>query len=421
VPEFAANFGAIVAVNGQVWGEEDPLRTTGVPSTTTFVNNVQKTSNTTNKNEILMGFTRGGSAGIQANLIPHHLNDNSQFNDLANIKYRYQMYGSNSGVIENGICQTDVTVSAWSVVGFSDTAIVFLSTATGSQYLQQDFCTTLQNFNVTQAIRQDGATAAGLYVGGSVGKLVNPLQGADRLRLGEARHVAYALGVVAIAPPPPPPPPDLHCPTDGLYCGNDGVGGDPNVLYQCTGGVAMISQVCPQGCQTNPPGQNDQCAGLHCPTDGLYCGTDGVGGDQDTLYQCTGGVAVAVQKCPNGCQTNPPGQNDQCASNGLNCPTNGFYCGSDGVGGDPNTLYQCTGGVADIAAICPNGCQTNPPGQNDQCIGWHCPTDGLYCGSDGVGGDAKTLYQCIGGVATVAQVCPNGCQTNPPGQNDRCG
>jgi hypothetical protein len=212
----------------------------------------------------------------------------------------------------------------------------------------------------------------------------------------------------------------LHCPTDGFYCGSDGVGGDPNTLYLCTGGVAAVSQVCPNGCQTNPQGVSDVCAGLHCPTDGLYCGTDGVGGDQDTLYQCSGGVATAVQRCPNGCQTNPPGVNDQCAPNGLNCPTNGFYCGSDGVGGDQNTLYRCTGGVADIAIICPNGCQTNPPGQNDQCVGLTCPTDGLYCGNDGVGGDPTTLYQCITGVATVSQVCSKGCQSNPPGQNDQC-
>lgn len=98
----------------------------------------------------------------------------------------------------------------------------------------------------------------------------------------------------------------------------------------------------------------------------------------------------------------------------------GFYCGDDGVGGDPNTLYQCIGGVANIAIICPSGCQTNPPGQNDVCIGLTCPSDGLYCGGDGVGGDAGTLYQCTGGVATMLQVCANGCQTNAPGTDDQC-
>src|SRR5690348_15988267 len=31
---------------------------------------------------------------------------------------------------------------------------------------------------------------------------------------------------------------------DGVFCGGDGVLGDINTLYQCTGGVATVSQVC---------------------------------------------------------------------------------------------------------------------------------------------------------------------------------
>jgi GH25 family lysozyme M1 (1,4-beta-N-acetylmuramidase) len=108
------------------------------------------------------------------------------------------------------------------------------------------------------------------------------------------------------------------------------------------------------------------CAGL---VDGLYCGNDGLGGDANTLYRCTGGNASVVQVCASGCQTMPAGINDLCKSGGANCAgqVDGLYCGSDGLGGDANTLYRCTGGNASVAQVCAGGCQTMPPGINDNC------------------------------------------------------
>ena len=47
----------------------------------------------------------------------------------------------------------------------------------------------------------------------------------------------------------------------GEFCGNDGIGGDPNALYQCdgNGGVSSCSN-CPNGCVIEPSGTNDYCA-----------------------------------------------------------------------------------------------------------------------------------------------------------------
>ena len=45
--------------------------------------------------------------------------------------------------------------------------------------------------------------------------------------------------------------------------------------------------------------------------------------------------------------------------------------------------------------------------------------DGLYCGSDGIGGDAGTLYQCSGGQLSVSQACTAGCQSDGNGA-DAC-
>jgi hypothetical protein len=160
------------------------------------------------------------------------------------------------------------------------------------------------------------------------------------------------------------------CPSgDGLYCGGDGVSGDANTLYRCTGGTLTVDTVCPNGCQKMPAGTNDQCAPAMtsgCPSgDGLYCGGDGVSGDANTLYRCTGGNLAVVELCATKCQTLPAGQNDRCASG---CPSgDGLYCGGDQVNGSSNILYRCTGGALSVAQQCANGCHVAPPGQNDSC------------------------------------------------------
>jgi hypothetical protein len=45
----------------------------------------------------------------------------------------------------------------------------------------------------------------------------------------------------------------------------------------------------------------------------------------------------------------------------------GDYCGGDDIGGDPNTLYQCTSGSLSVLTVCANGCLREPGTQNDQC------------------------------------------------------
>ncbi|HLK38846.1 MAG TPA: CHAP domain-containing protein [Polyangiaceae bacterium] len=231
------------------------------------------------------------------------------------------------------------------------------------------------------------------------------------------------------------------CPSgDGLYCGGNGVSGDPGTLYACGGGKLATSQVCPHGCQKMSAGTNDQCAAApsgpspaSCPSgDGLYCGGNGVSGDASTLYQCTGGKLTAAQACAHGCQKMPAGTNDQCAAapsgpSPASCPSgDGLYCGGNGVSGDASTLYQCTGGNLTVAQSCSNGCQKMPAGTNDQCAAPpppppSCPSgNGLYCGNDGVGGDSNTLYQCTGGSLSPVSLCAQGCTTMPAGTNDQC-
>jgi hypothetical protein len=46
--------------------------------------------------------------------------------------------------------------------------------------------------------------------------------------------------------------------------------------------------------------------------------------------------------------------------------------------------------------------------------------NGLYCGGNGVDGDASTLFRCRDGALTIERACDDGCQRMPVGQNDQC-
>lgn len=98
---------------------------------------------------------------------------------------------------------------------------------------------------------------------------------------------------------------------DGLYCGGNGVPGAANELYRCTNGVPVLEQTCTGQCAKMPDGINDVC---DCALgDGLYCGGNGVNGDTDKLYRCSGGTVTLEQACDNGCEKKPDGVNDVCS------------------------------------------------------------------------------------------------------------
>ncbi len=48
-------------------------------------------------------------------------------------------------------------------------------------------------------------------------------------------------------------------------------------------------------------------------------------------------------------------------------PEGGLWCGGNGVEGDPNTLYVCSGGLLSQHTHCANGCYYAAPGWNDYC------------------------------------------------------
>ena len=224
VDGLAKDAGAIAAVNGYNWAgpEGDDADELATLQTTTFHFFDQLTGNVTSSDaEALMGFSAGGPTGFAARRIEHPRADESEFNDPSNLPFRYQMYGSETGVIkqENGeiVCQSDDLERQWSVVGYSDSQVVFLSTASGNDYTIGAFCTTLRNFGVVAAVRNDGGPSTSMWVGGAVYRLVNPLinffSGVLPSQLptlfyhevfGDARQVAFAVAAV-------PRTPDTFC------------------------------------------------------------------------------------------------------------------------------------------------------------------------------------------------------------------
>ncbi len=54
----------------------------------------------------------------------------------------------------------------------------------------------------------------------------------------------------------------IPCPKNGgIFCGGNGVGGDPSILYVCKNDVLEVLQDCQGACQQMPLGTPDQCPG----------------------------------------------------------------------------------------------------------------------------------------------------------------
>jgi hypothetical protein len=106
------------------------------------------------------------------------------------------------------------------------------------------------------------------------------------------------------------------------------------------------------------------------------------------------------------------------------CPLgNGLYCGGNGITGSTNTLYRCTDGALAVEQTCAAGCFVKPDGEADACVDTTqaCVAgNGLYCGGNGIAGNANTLYTCQNGLISVSQVCSAGCIARPVGFNDGC-
>jgi len=111
----------------------------------------------------------------------------------------------------------------------------------------------------------------------------------------------------------------LACPGNGYYCGSDGVqGGSANTLYLCQNGRTVSHQACSGACVVMPSYYSDQCASGSCAGvgNGFYCGNDEIGGQSNVLYDCSGGRIAWAGYCTYGCQVSGAGYSDYCKNYG---------------------------------------------------------------------------------------------------------
>ena len=104
---------------------------------------------------------------------------------------------------------------------------------------------------------------------------------------------------------------------DGRYCGG-AIGGDAGTLYTCKDKHTASAEKCVNGCWSSPPpAGGDAClsdAVEPCwnDPDGAYCG-DSIGGPAGKVYHCKDKKTASIEVCTEGCQKNPAGVPDTCA------------------------------------------------------------------------------------------------------------
>jgi len=215
----ATSSSAVVAINGYTWHGDDgrsPLGDGyGIPTTTTFRNGVQQSenasgccprhpvagcpdrydTNTCYLESWWMGFPANTTGRLEATL----LDDVPQPLPASNPppEHRHALYGAHTAIVRNGQCTTSGSSGNWSVVGYKSSHIFFLTTA--QEYALKDLCPVLAAFGVTDAVVQDGGSAAQMFVQApGPGPIVPEPIGIW------PRNIAYGIGLV-----PRPPAVDL--------------------------------------------------------------------------------------------------------------------------------------------------------------------------------------------------------------------
>nr|MCH9681616.1 hypothetical protein [Deltaproteobacteria bacterium] len=191
--------------------------------------------------------------------------------------------------------------------------------------------------------------------------------------------------------------PTACSPEGGLWCGGNGVGGDPNILYTCDDGAMVVKEVCANGCFAaaagapdacnQPNGANTDCScgggkyhnGDDIPASATYCGMRVCGLDGN-VWECS--TANAWQQtglqCGSGACSCPWGSH----LDGTSIPVEHTECNVEVCGGG-NTWFTCESGgwEAVSGSYCTMGGGGTPPPTGPSCAG-HCGTNAGSCWCD---------------------------------------
>ncbi|MCA9656549.1 MAG: hypothetical protein H6712_30980 [Myxococcales bacterium] len=169
-------------------------------------------------------------------------------------------------------------------------------------------------------------------------------------------------------------------------CGNDLC--EPELAEDCAS--------CPADCDACESCGNGSCEAdqgedcFSCEPDCDACPP--ACGDGD----CNGGETCAL--CPGDCDCPPPPPGDPCSGFG-----NGWWCGQT-LGGTPNVLYYCVGGLTSSSQPCAYGCALCPVGTADECKSYAGQSDADACNpAECTAGDQSACSEyetCVGGSCT---------------------
>ena len=153
--------------------------------------------------------------------------------------------------------------------------------------------------------------------------------------------------------------------TAALYTYTPWVGAYATCGTDQWGGSSLVAVLTREFAAALPPAETASCP----YGDGDYCGGNGIEGNVDTLYACSGGALTVKTQCAAGCYPKAVGENDECVDRTQTCTAgNGLYCGNNGIVGDPSTLYSCTNGIVAVEEHCGGGCDRKPVGEDDACL-----------------------------------------------------
>ncbi|HQY61035.1 MAG: hypothetical protein IPF92_01005 [Myxococcales bacterium] len=172
----------------------------------------------------------------------------------------------------------------------------------------------------------------------------------------------------------------------------------------------------------------DVCEGR---ADGTYCG-ERLGGEVGARITCQGAKTQKREVCATGCFVREPGKpearDDVCANDAVDPCFNdpdGVRCGVE-IGGDAKTLFTCVGKRTAKREACKDGCYSaSDPKAPDACASdavdpCFNDADGTYCGN-AIGGPAGQLYRCAGKRTASVEACgAPGCIEEPGARADIC-
>jgi hypothetical protein len=165
-----------------------------------------------------------------------------------------------------------------------------------------------------------------------------------------------------------------------FYCGPSLMQGlPPNVIYQCSGGKTVGTMSCVDSCVPNGALQDDTCGSIKDPCANasssekqMYCGTNLGVAEPNVLYQCLGGVTAMTTQCPGGCMVNDAFKPDNCVTSQIDpCSgvgADGTYCSETLGGQGAGKIFTCVGGSTQGVADCTPSCTIVGNGQ-DFCGG----------------------------------------------------